>query len=98
MKAVSKDFGAGRTGRLGATALAGTGISPELRQVAAAFVDLQEARHEADYDHLRTYTRKETADLVQQAEQAFRNWTAVRGSRAADTYLVALLAQGAARG
>lgn len=98
MKAVSKDFSQGRAGKSFTPALAGSGVPLALRQVAQVFVDLQEARHEADYDHLRTYTRDGAEDLVKLAQRAIGNWQTVRGSIAADTYLVALLAQGAMRG
>lgn len=47
------------------------GPSPDLRTVAAAFVELQQARHEADYDLSRNFTRKDTLDLLQVAETAF---------------------------
>ena len=71
------------------------GLTPqrELVSVAAAFVDLQQARHEADYDTSRRFTRRESLDLVEQAEQAFTDWRVVRHSLQADVFLVALLAQ-----
>lgn len=74
-----------------ARGLNGTVIQPELRSVAEAFVELQQARHEADYDPFRSFTRSETLDLVEQAEQAFEDWAAVKGTIQADTFLVSLL-------
>lgn len=68
-------------------------LQKELVSVAAAFVELQQARHEADYDTARRFTRKETLDLVDQAEKAFAAWQTVRQSVQADTFLIALLAQ-----
>ena len=68
-------------------------LQPELVSVAATFVDLQQARHEADYDTGRRFTRRESLDLVDQAEQAFADWHVVRHSLQADTFLVALLVQ-----
>ncbi len=68
-------------------------VQPELVAVASAFVDLQQARHEADYDTARRFTRQECLDLVHQAEKAFVHWKIVRQTLQADTFLVALLAQ-----
>ena len=73
-------------------------LQSELLQVASAFVDLQEARHEADYDTARRFTRREVLDLVSQAEQAFADWSRVRGSVQADTFLIGILAFGNMRG
>jgi len=56
-------------------------------------MNLQEARHEADYDVSRTFTRSEAIDLVELAEQAFVDWQTVRRSVAADVFLAALLAK-----
>lgn len=78
--------------------LNGQPIQPELANVAGAFVDLQQARHEADYDLSRRFTRQETVDLVEQAEEAFRDWEVVRKSDQAVTFLVGLLAQQNIRG
>lgn len=52
--------------------------SPELRLVAETFVELQEGRHDADYDPARRLTRAEAIDLVERAEAATKAWTAVR--------------------
>ena len=49
-------------------------VQPELTEVAATFVDLRQARHEADYDTTRRFTRQDVIDLVDRAEQAFRDW------------------------
>lgn len=91
MKTVSKSFAGGMPPRLWQEA-AGT-ISAELREVAETFVELQEARHEADYDHARGWTRQEAIDLVQRAEQAFEAWGRAQTGRDATAYLVALLAR-----
>jgi uncharacterized protein (UPF0332 family) len=74
-------------------ALSGTPVQRELASVAAAFVELQQARHEADYDTARRFTRQECLDLVDRAMQAFADWRVVRQTVPADTFLVALLAQ-----
>ena len=73
-------------------------MQPELLQVARALVELQEARHKADYDTARRFTRREVLDFVERAEQAFADWHGVRGSIQADTFLTGLLAFGNMRG
>lgn len=45
-------------------------VPPELRDVAQAFVDLQEQRHSADYDLTQTFTKEEVLSLIGQAEYA----------------------------
>lgn len=71
---------------------------PELIFVARVFVALQEARHAADYDPARRFSREECRDFVQRAERAFTAWRAVRTTLAADAFLVALLADRRLRG
>lgn len=67
------------------------GVPAELRRLAQAFVELQQARHEADYDLTRAFTRRDALDFVDRAEQAFADWRTVDGTAAADAFLVALL-------
>lgn len=74
-------------------ALAGVALQPELVSVANAFVDLQQARHEADYDLRRRFTRTETQDLVERADKATKDWHTIRRTMQAEAFLVALLAQ-----
>lgn len=64
----------------------------ELMDVASSFVQLQEARHEADYNRALRFTRREALDLADLTDQAFRDWARVRGSLQADTFLTGLLA------
>lgn len=67
-------------------------IQPELRSVADAFCELQQARHEADYNLAKRFTRGEVLELINIAEETFHNWDAVRRSVQAETYLTGLLA------
>ena len=62
--------------------------------MATAFFDLQQLRHEADYDLSRRFTRQEVLSLVADAERAFDDWKKVRRTVQADTFLVGLLAFG----
>ncbi len=70
-------------------------VQPALVDVANAFIELQEARHDADYNRFRRLTRREALDL---ADQAFQDWNEVRGSLQADTFLTGLLAYKHMRG
>lgn len=79
-------------------ALNGLSLQPELVTVAKALLDLQQARHEADYDRAARFTRPQAFELFQQARQAFSDWRQVRGSPQADAFLAALLAYGSLRG
>ncbi len=56
------------------------GVPAALKQLAQTFIDLQQARHDADYDLSRAFTRQGTVDLVSQAEQAFKDWKSVDGT------------------
>ena len=67
-------------------------IPPELAEVARTFVDLQEARHLADYDKLGPrFTRSASIARVAQCERAFTAWASVRSTTAARAFLLALL-------
>lgn len=46
-------------------------LSPALVDVANAFVELQQARHEADYDLSRRIARDDVQELLEVADQAF---------------------------
>lgn len=60
-------------------------------RVAATFVDLQQHRHDADYNMGQQFTRIEVLNIVSAAERAFVDWGAVRNSPQADTFIVGLL-------
>lgn len=66
-------------------------IEAELEDIAKAFIALQQARHEADYDLTRTFDRKDALQKVQQARTAFTNWRIIRSSANATVFLAALL-------
>ncbi|MEX0711678.1 MAG: hypothetical protein WD278_04975 [Pirellulales bacterium] len=69
-----------------------TGAVPrDLQLVASVFVDLQEARHEADYKVDRIFTRSEVQALVSLGDQAFQAWKRVRVQEIAKVYLASLL-------
>ena len=92
MKTVAKQFAQGGVSPKLSPGLNGEPIQDELVRVAGAFVDLQQHRHEADYDMRRRFTRLEALSITTDAERAFLDWRVVRGSPQADTFLVGLLA------
>ncbi len=76
----------------------GQPVQPQLVAIAAAFVDLQQARHEAGYDIARRFTRREVFDLADRAEAAMTDWRYLRRTAQADTFLTGLLAFGIMQG
>ncbi|MGH6989042.1 MAG: hypothetical protein ACREFD_10650 [Stellaceae bacterium] len=66
-------------------------LEPELRTVARAFVELQDARHGADYDTSEPIARLEAAQKIYLADQAFEAWDAIKNTPNATIFLAALL-------
>jgi len=62
-------------------------IPQAIRDVAAAFVDLQDARHDADYNLAKVFTRGEALAHIERAKQAFDDWETVRTLDLARVYL-----------
>jgi hypothetical protein len=68
-------------------------LQSQLRQVSNAFVELQDARHDADYNLATTFTRFDVLQKVHLADQAFLAWQAIRHEPNASVFLAALLLQ-----
>jgi hypothetical protein len=66
-------------------------VPPELEAVAEAFVKLQEARHQADYDNSRTWKSTDVRARVADTQRAFADWAKIRTHPAASEYLLSLL-------
>ena len=64
---------------------------PELTKLSNVFVQLQEARHRADYDTSARFTQKDAQSCFYSALDAFSFWRAIRDSEDARVFLVALL-------
>ena len=63
-------------------------ITPmEVKTVADAFVRLQQARHDADYDLTFSLSRKEALEFVQMASEAIEAWRTVKKTDDARLYL-----------
>ena len=68
-------------------------IEQHLRDVATAFVSLQEARHDADYDIAITFNRFDVLQQIDMARRAFTAWHVIRKQPNAAVFLAALLLQ-----
>ncbi len=59
----------------------------DLKLVAKTFVDLQDARHKADYDTAKSFTRDEVQTHVREVRKAFDAWGRVSETAEARMYL-----------
>lgn len=91
MAAASKSFGSGTMIDILARSIGTASVPTDLRIVAAAFINLQQARHEADYDLATSVSRQDARDLIERARAAFQAWQRVKGTQEAIAYRVALL-------
>ena len=64
---------------------------PPLRELARAFVDLQEDRHTADYDNHEQWSPTEVQATLNTARSAFQRWQSIRTDPMAGNYLLAML-------
>ena len=92
MKTVAQKFAENNVPPKLAPGLNGKPLQKRIIQIARTFVDLQQARHEADYDIARQFTRREALELAGRAGRAVLHWEKVQGTVQADTFLVGLLA------
>lgn len=68
-------------------------LDPRLFAVIQAFIDLHEARNEADYNLDKQWNRLDVLSRVQTVCRAFTDWAAIRNSSTATVFVVALLLQ-----
>ncbi|MES2392184.1 MAG: hypothetical protein V4555_11125 [Acidobacteriota bacterium] len=71
--------------------LLGPAASPELRNVAQSFIQLQEARHSADYDLSYNFNPTDPLQLVQLALGAMASWDQIEKSAEANIFILSLL-------
>ena len=77
-----------------ATDKAGQPVPVEILRIADAFVQLQEARHKADYNVKDPVTPIEAQTSVQMARDAFADWATISAYAATDAFLTELLVGG----
>jgi uncharacterized protein (UPF0332 family) len=66
-------------------------VGEPLKSLAKTFLRLQQARHEADYDLARRFSREEVVDLIGNVTQAFQAWQAIRKDDLSRMYLACFL-------
>lgn len=66
-------------------------IPPDLREVAAAFIALHEAREQADYDDGVAVGHAEALAAVHTAESAFRSWLTAQADPSSAVFLQELI-------
>jgi hypothetical protein len=71
-----------------------TPIESQLKAVAEAFVDLQQLRHDADYDLAKFFDRISVLPEIRKVENAIGGWKAIKKSDNAKLFLSALLLHG----
>jgi uncharacterized protein (UPF0332 family) len=93
MKAVCATFLTGKIGNLSddIKSLITPPLEPEFALLANAFIDLQQARHVADYDFSRPMTREEVLSNIDLAERSFVAWDKIRKTDNANVFLTALM-------
>jgi uncharacterized protein (UPF0332 family) len=73
------------------TPLLGNTVPQELQNVAEVFIELQDLRHEADYNRRAQFDKSDAREAIVSAEAAFRDWDRVRSAPVAHVFLVLLL-------
>jgi hypothetical protein len=68
-----------------------TPLEPELAEVAASFVNLQQARHDADHNLAETFYRIQALAYIDRVQAAMKAWKTVSHTPNANVFLAALL-------
>ena len=66
-------------------------VPPDLVTIAQTFVDMQQARHEADYDISKTLVRSDVLTLIARTTHAIGLWPVISTTEASRAYLIGLL-------
>jgi hypothetical protein len=66
-------------------------VSKDLQTVALAFIQLQEARHDADYNLSETWIRLTAQQYADLARRAFEAWARLKKSHEANVFALALI-------
>ena len=69
----------------------GVPAATELRFVADSFVKLQHARHTADYDNSKVWSRTQVWEVIAEAQDAIAAWSNIREHEIAQDYLLDLM-------
>ncbi len=71
--------------------LIGASASTDLRFVARTFIQLQEARHKADYDLASSFSSDAVGELLETALKSLQAFTRLQASSEANIFLLSLL-------
>jgi uncharacterized protein (UPF0332 family) len=66
-------------------------IAKDLKLVANSFLKLQQARHTADYDNSKVWSRTQVREVISEAEDAIAAWSNIREEEIAQDYLLELM-------
>jgi uncharacterized protein (UPF0332 family) len=66
-------------------------VGVPLKRLATIFVELQQARHLADYDYVTKFQKTDVLKKIDSAVEAFEIWKRIRNEELAQHYLVCLL-------
>lgn len=66
-------------------------VPPELVSIAKTFIELQQSRHDADYDVAKRFTRNEAIEAVEKVRAAHAAWSKIATSAPARLFLTLLL-------
>jgi hypothetical protein len=66
-------------------------VAADLKLVADSFVKLQQARHTADYDNSKVWSRTQVREMIAQLQDAVAAWSNIRYQEAAQDYLLDLM-------
>ena len=83
-------FAAGRVPAIAAPYLASRSVPFALQTVCQTVIELQEARHSADYDAAFSLTRLEAAQYVRAAREAVEAWSEIRADEFSRLFLGAI--------
>lgn len=72
-------------------ALDGHRIPDDLADVARTCHNLQTHRHEADYNLIRSFTKEQAIDIVEETGEAHRKWRIIRDDETTKVFLAALI-------
>jgi len=90
MKQVCQEYSGATVSAGVLTVRPGFAIAPQLQDIGTAFVDLQQARHDADYDTATPLAHADADLKVMTAENAFLDWTACQADPSSGVFLTDL--------
>jgi hypothetical protein len=67
-------------------------VATDLKLVADSFVKLQQARHTADYDNSKVWSRTQVREMIAQSLDAMAAWHEIRETEMGQDYLLDLMA------